>query len=174
GADWKAALAAEASLAVMAFGAPTVVMGALFTHLCVEARRGGVGFGRALGVNTLAAAVAPPLCGVVLVPALGLERALLLVVAGYLGLGTGVTASSAAEDTTLAVDAVELLPEVVAASASFAAASGEGSAARLHVVVADARRFVRAGDRPYDVIVSDNFHPSRSGSGALYTVEHFE
>ncbi len=26
----------------------------------------------------------------------------------------------------------------------------------------------------YDVIVSDNFHPARSGSGALYTVEHFE
>ena len=26
----------------------------------------------------------------------------------------------------------------------------------------------------YDVIVSDNFHPARSGSGSLYTVEHFE
>ena len=25
----------------------------------------------------------------------------------------------------------------------------------------------------YDVIVADNFHPARSGSGALYTVEHF-
>ena len=25
----------------------------------------------------------------------------------------------------------------------------------------------------YDVIVSDNFHPARSGSAALYTVEHF-
>ena len=41
-------------------------------------------------------------------------------------------------------------------------------------MAADARRYVRASDRRYDVIVSDNFHPARSGSGALYTVEHFE
>jgi spermidine synthase len=33
---------------------------------------------------------------------------------------------------------------------------------------------VRASSRQYDVIVSDNFHPARSGSGALYTVEHFQ
>jgi len=42
------------------------------------------------------------------------------------------------------------------------------------VVAADARRFVRADGPAYDVIVSDNFHPARSGSGALYTVEHFQ
>ncbi len=35
----------------------------------------------------------------------------------FLGLGTGVTARSAAEDLNLRVDAVELLPEVIAASA---------------------------------------------------------
>lgn len=39
---------------------------------------------------------------------------------------------------------------------------------------ADARRFVRATREQYDVIVSDNFHPARSGSGSLYTVEHFK
>lgn len=44
---------------------------------------------------------------------------------------------------------------------------------RLHLLTADARRFVRATDTRYDVIVSDNFHPARSGSGSLYTVEHF-
>jgi spermidine synthase len=42
------------------------------------------------------------------------------------------------------------------------------------VVAADARRYVRATDRQYDVIVADNFHPARSGSAALYTVEHFD
>jgi spermidine synthase len=42
------------------------------------------------------------------------------------------------------------------------------------LVAADARRFVRIGDGRYDVIVADNFHPARSGSGSLYTVEHFE
>jgi spermidine synthase len=29
-----------------------------------------------------------------------------------------------------------------------------------------------ASQERYDVIVSDNFHPARSGSGSLYTVEH--
>jgi spermidine synthase len=42
------------------------------------------------------------------------------------------------------------------------------------VTAADARRFVRASTQRYDLIVSDNFHPARSGSGSLYTVEHFE
>jgi spermidine synthase len=40
-------------------------------------------------------------------------------------------------------------------------------------MVADARRYVRSAEVRYDLIVSDNFHPARSGSGALYTVEHF-
>jgi spermidine synthase len=90
----------------------------------------------------------------------------------FLGLGTGVTAYAAAADSNIAVDAVELLPEVIAASEEFAAARGPvATAPRL--VVADARRFVRASTQSYDLIVSDNFHPARSGSGALYTVEHF-
>jgi spermidine synthase len=93
----------------------------------------------------------------------------------FLGLGTGVTASSAAADPALQVDAVELLPEVIEASAHFTQAFAGGVPnPRLHLISADARRFVRTGNTPYDVIVSDNFHPARSGSGALYTVEHFE
>lgn len=86
----------------------------------------------------------------------------------FLGLGTGVTASAAADDPALAVDVIELLPEVIAASPTFI-----GEATRLHVVPADARRWVRASDELYDVVVSDNFHPARSGAAALYTVEHF-
>jgi spermidine synthase len=92
----------------------------------------------------------------------------------FLGLGTGVTASSAAEDAMLQVDAVELLPEVVDASAHFRQAFADGGTnPRLHVMTADARRYVRASAQRYELIVSDNFHPARSGSGALYTVEHF-
>jgi len=92
----------------------------------------------------------------------------------FLGLGTGITASSAAEDPTLQVDAVELLPEVIAASAQFTDVFLDGAPnPRLHLVAADARRYVRASNLRYDVIVSDNFHPARSGSGSLYTVEHF-
>jgi spermidine synthase len=272
GTGFASAVAAEAVLAVLAFGLPTIAMGAVYCHLWGSASQAGVGFGRAVGVNLLAAAAAPAVCGVVAVPSLGPKAVLLLIAAGYLaaatrrawtrptlwlpaaaagalavfapplrfvdvpdggrviryqdgvmaavsvvedaggvarlrinnrqqegssatrrvdarqawlpvllhpaprhalflGLGTGVTASSAAEDPALDVDVVELLPEVIAASAHFIA--GRPGAPRLHVLAADARRYVRASDRRYDVIVSDNFHPARSGSAALYTVEHF-
>jgi len=271
GAGFSAAVAAEAVLAVLAFGLPTIAMGAVFSHLTRSASQAGVGFGRAVGVNLLAAAAAPAVCGVVAIPAFGPKPVALLIAAGYLavaaqrawtrpmvwgpavaalalavlapalrfvdvpdggrivsyrdgalaavsvvedaagvarlridnrqqegssatgrvdgrlawlplllhpaphralflGLGTGVTAASAAEDPALEVDAVELLPEVVAAAGHFAP---PGARPRLHVMVADARRYVRASDRRYDVIVADNFHPARSGSAALYTVEHF-
>ena len=92
----------------------------------------------------------------------------------FLGLGTGATAAAAAEDRALRVDAVELLPEVVHAAALFTPALAPGAShPRLKVHVADARRFVRAPGLAYDLVVSDNFHPARSGSAALYTVEHF-
>jgi spermidine synthase len=93
----------------------------------------------------------------------------------FLGVGSGVTSGVAARLPGLQVDAVELLPEVIEASALFRPALahlGEGPAPRL--LSADARRFVRTATQRYDVVVSDNFHPARSGSGALYTVEHFD
>ncbi|CAH0349408.1 fused MFS/spermidine synthase [Aquabacterium sp. CECT 9606] len=269
------AIGAEAFLALMAFGLPTVVMGALFSHLCICAREAGVSFGRSLGVNTLAAALAPPLFGVLLAPALGPKLALLIIALAYLlmatrrtwstpwawvpalaglamvvgapqlafidipegghivsyregvmaavsvvedaqgvarlrinnrqqegstssrlvdarqallplllhpapkralflGLGTGVTSGSAAQDPSLQVDVVELLPEVIDASQHFKRVfDGEGLLPQMHVMAADARRYVRTSAQSYDVIVSDNFQPARSGSGALYTVEHF-
>ncbi|MBI3349958.1 MAG: spermidine synthase [Burkholderiales bacterium] len=90
----------------------------------------------------------------------------------FLGLGSGITAGVAARLPGVQVDAVELLPEVIAASALFRTPLGDGPAPRLHA--ADARRYVRTATQRYDVVVSDNFHPARSGSGALYTVEHFQ
>jgi len=267
---------AEASLAVTAFGLPTLVMGALFSRLCLLARDAGLGLGPALSINTAAAALAPLIFGVGLLPAVGPKAALLLVAAGYLallpwrqwprpwvlapaaaaagvallapplqfvqvpeggrilshvegptaavsvvedgqgeavlrinnrqqegssttlradgrqallplllhpaprralflGLGTGVTATTAALDPALQVQAVELLPEVIEATAFFTGAVGDAQARpRLQVQAADARRFVRQPGPAYDVIVADNFHPARSGSGSLYTVEHFQ
>jgi spermidine synthase len=270
-----AALAAEATLALVAFALPTLVMGALFSHLCNAALGAGLGLGRALGVNTLGAAAAPLVFGVLAVPLLGAKVALLVVCTAYLlllspaawrrpaawataaalpavallapplafvdvpeggriahyedgamaavsvvedadgvlrlrinnrqqegssatrltdarqallplalhpapqrvlflGLGTGVTASAAAADPALQVDAAELLPEVITASALFRTPDDTAASPGPRVVAADARRFVRATEARYDLIVSDNFHPARSGSGALYTVEHFQ
>lgn len=269
------ALGTEAALALLAFGLPTFVMGALFSHLGARANAHGAGFGYSLGANTLGAAAAPILFGAVLAPWLGSKWTLLSIVIGYLalttgaawftawawvplvlavalgifgpplrfvdipegghvvsyregamasvsvvedaygvarlrinnrqqegssatrlvdgrqallpvllhpaprnalflGLGTGITASTAAGDPTLEVEAVELLPEVIEASEHFTRALRDGAPnPRLHLIAADARRYVRASRQSYDVIVSDNFHPARSGSGALYTVEHF-
>jgi spermidine synthase len=45
---------------------------------------------------------------------------------------------------------------------------------RLKLHTADARRFVRAAEARYDVIVADLFHPAMDGAGALYTREHFQ
>ena len=283
GPGMASALLAEASLALAAFALPTLVMGALFSHLCLQARGLGPGpdegsrssFGLCLGVNTLGAAAAAPLFGAWLAPMLGAKWSLLLIVAAYLalltrqawlkppaglvlalgmamalwapalvfidlppgakvvsyqegvmaavsvvedaqgvsrlrinnrqqegssstqlsdarqallplllhpepqralflGLGTGVTASAAAQDPGLKVDVAELLPEVIEASRHFAPVLSQTAYERLNIVAADARRFVRASSARYDVIISDNFHPARSGSGALYTVEHFQ
>jgi spermidine synthase len=272
GGSAVAAITAEALLALFAFGPPTLLMGAVFSRLSRRASAAGVSFGRALGVNTLAAALAPALFGVFAVPQWGPKVALLALAAAYLvlssprafrqstwrlaaagvvivgvvspplrfvevpegghvvsyregpvaavsvvedargvsrlridnrqqegssaslrfdarqawlplllhpqphralflGLGTGVTATAAAADRSLKVDAVELLPDVIAASSHFAA---DDARARLHTLAADARRYVRVSPHKYDVIVSDNFHPARSGSGSLYTVEHFD
>lgn len=267
----SSALVAEAALATVAFAVPSACMGALFAHLAACAVAQGTGLGRALAANTLGAASAPPLFGVVLFPLLGPKFALLLVALGYLllskrrlvaavpalaalgiasaapdlafvdvppggrvlryadgvmasvsvvedadgvsrlridnrqqegssatrrvdsrqgllplllhpaprtalflGLGTGVTARAAASmQPQVRIDAVELVPEVIAASLMFAPDPAQGPAT-LRVLAADARRYVRTTPRRYDVIVSDNFHPARSGSAALYTVEHFE
>jgi spermidine synthase len=279
GANVVGALTAEAAIALAAFALPTFVMGALFSHLCVEAKAAGRGFGTAIGINTFGAAFAPLVFGVLLMPWLGAKAVLLVIAVGYLllvppaqwkrarvwapafavaalalfageltfidvpeggrivsyqdgvmatvsvvedgngvarlrinnrqqegssasllsdarqaylplllhpaphevlflGLGTGITAASAAEDPTLKVDAVELLPEVVAAAPHFAAALGTALGAApgapvAQVLVGDARRHVRTTGQRYDVIVADLFHPARSGAGALYTVEHF-
>ena len=274
GTGMMPALVAEATLAIAAFLLPTILMGALFSHLATTARADGVRFGRMIGVNTLGAALAPILAVSMLLSGIGTTFSLLLMAAGYLlltsrkawttpfqlttaaalvalvlwapslafvqlpaggrlaryeegvgasvsvivdargvatlhinnrqqegssatfladarqgllpillhpaphralflGLGTGVTARSAAEDLNLRVDAVELLPEVIAASADFSQVVSEHENPRLRILAADARRFVRTAPDQYDVIVADNFHPARSGSAALYTVEHF-
>jgi spermidine synthase len=275
GTSMAAALASETVLAFAAFALPTTAMGVVWTHLSERATEAGIELGRALGVNTLAAALAPAVFGAFVVPTFGSKLALLAILTGYLapfvrngwflrttwapaagiallavftsplafidvpagahvvshdegtlaavsvvedtdgvrrlrinnreqegsstsfyvdarqawlplllhpaprralflGLGTGVTASAATLDSALEVDAVELLPEVIRARTHFVQDPTPQADARLHIVPADARRYVRTSDRRYDVIISDNFHPARSGSGALYTVEHFE
>jgi len=84
------ALAGEALAAVFAMGPPTWVMGICFAQLCHQARASQITLGGALAVNTAAAALAPWLVGVWLIPLLGARAALLLIAAGYLALMPGL------------------------------------------------------------------------------------
>ncbi|MDR2215802.1 MAG: spermidine synthase, partial [Nevskiaceae bacterium] len=77
-------LSREAWLAGLLFLAPTLLMGALFSHLITGARSAGLSPGQAIAANTFGAALAPPLFGLALIPLFALKVALLLLAAGYL------------------------------------------------------------------------------------------
>jgi spermidine synthase len=81
GSGQVAAIAAETVLAATVLIVPTLAMGALFAHLAEGAGRH---LGRAVAANTLGAALAPPVFGLLVLPGTGAKAALLLVVAGYL------------------------------------------------------------------------------------------
>ena len=112
----------------------------------------------------------------------------------FLGPGTGITLGAAREHPGLAATGVELIPEVVELirhfepenkgpfqravpseirDPKFEIAQGLFTPAPT-ILVADARRFVRASGERYHVIVADLFHPAQDGAGFLYTREHFE
>ncbi len=90
GAGTSGTIAAEAILALLVFGLPTLIMGAIFSHLAQTARRPGGGVGRAIAINTLGGAIAPPLFVVWLLPMWEAKWALVAVALGYLAL-LGIT-----------------------------------------------------------------------------------
>jgi spermidine synthase len=94
----------------------------------------------------------------------------------FLGLGTGITAGAALMHPVERVDVAELLPQVVdAAREDFAEANlGVTDDPRVHVVVDDARTFLRGSGAEFDVIVGDLFVPWRRGEAATYALEQFE
>jgi len=92
----------------------------------------------------------------------------------FLGLGTGITFSGAANYPGLKAVAVELIPEVITAAKHFEKVTGNlDNAENLKIVSSDARRYVSTTNKKYDVVVADLFHPARDGAGALYSIEHF-
>jgi spermidine synthase len=275
GPSMASALAGEWLAGAAAMILPAMAMGTMFTLLCRQAMQIRMPLGIAVGINTLGAAIAPPLVGLILIPYASAKIVLLVLLGGYLairsvkswtqpfgwaalasfsaiavfaaplrfvdvpaggrllsyqegvmaavsvvedangvarlhinnrvqegssasglvetrlaqlplllhasphkvlflGYGTGYTANAAALDPRVSVKAVELLPEVIDAAGIFALKEGApASASPVAAVAADARRYVQSAEERYDVIVSDLFHPARSGAGSLYTVEHF-
>ena len=82
-------------LAAAALGAPALAMGALFSHLTRTATA-QINLGTAIGINTLGGALAPLLCGVVLLPAVGAKWALISAAGAYLLLLPSLRPASAA------------------------------------------------------------------------------
>ncbi|MDT8407717.1 MAG: hypothetical protein RQ715_10745, partial [Methylococcales bacterium] len=79
-----AVLGAELGIAVPVLLPPTVLMGALFSHLALTARREQGHVGAALAVNLAGGLIAPPLAGAWLVPAVGPFWTLAGIAMGYL------------------------------------------------------------------------------------------
>ena len=74
----------------------------------------------------------------------------------------------------LRVDAVELVPEVLAAAAVFVRENrGALADPRARFVVDDARSFLLAAPGTYDVILSDLFLPWTAGTAYLYSADFY-
>ncbi len=84
GQGMAGAMGGEICAAAVVLLLPTILMGITFSHLAQSACGKKGGLGRALSVNTVGAAGAPFLFGVVVLPAIGLKTALVLVAVGYL------------------------------------------------------------------------------------------
>ena len=92
----------------------------------------------------------------------------------FLGVGTAISFGAVSLYPQLHADGVELVPEVAAVVDRFASRNFSAKQQpELTLHVADARRYVRATDERYDVIIAELFHPYRDGAGSLYTREHF-
>lgn len=103
----------------------------------------------------------------------------------YLGMGTGSTAGEAlSRDLHGKIERVvvaELSPQVVTAARKYFSAAngihdftnGLFTDPRSTVLVEDGRNHLAATDATYDMINADLFVPYQSGTGSLYSIEHF-
>lgn len=92
------------------------------------------------------------------------------------GLGSGITAGAISmHDSVEHIDIVEISPEVVEASAYFSEHNRRIlEDPRVNLVVADARNYLLASDRTYDVIITQPSNPWISGVANLFTRDFFE
>ncbi|MFO1428571.1 MAG: fused MFS/spermidine synthase [Candidatus Competibacteraceae bacterium] len=93
-----------------------------------------------------------------------------------IGLGSGMTAGAVAKHQGVEeITVLEISPEVVEASKLFTAENGDVLAdPRVKLVLADARNYVLADSRHYDVIISEPSNPWISGISNLFTRDFFE
>jgi spermidine synthase len=91
------------------------------------------------------------------------------------GLGSGTTCGAAALYPVRRIDCVEIEPAVVEAARYFRHVNRNVlQDPRFHLVLADARNYLAAGRKAYDVIISEPSNPWVAGVASLFTVEHFQ
>jgi spermidine synthase len=92
----------------------------------------------------------------------------------FLGMGTGISLAGSLPFPGLERTAVELSAGSIEAAARWFAASNQGALRETRVYQDDARHFLSATPKSYDVIIGDLFHPDLAGVGSLLSVEQFE
>lgn len=97
----------------------------------------------------------------------------------FLGVGTGGSAGPVAALGSVAVDALEILPDLRDFLPYFYEVNHyllERAIERpdIRLLWADARHYVRTTTHRYDCVIGDLFIPWRAGEGSMYYLEHFE
>ncbi len=105
--------------------------------------------------------------------------ALLAPVAGravHVGAATGISAGALLQHPFSRIHAVELVPAVEDLARRFFAAANAGLylSPRTVAVRDDARNFLALTRERFDLVIGDLFVPWRAGTGALWSVDHFE
>lgn len=91
------------------------------------------------------------------------------------GLGSGATAGSVLTHPQTRVDCVEISPAVIEAARLFSDVNWKAlDNPRLNVIVEDARSFVAAAPKKYDVIISEPSNPWIAGIGNLFSQEYYQ
>lgn len=91
-----------------------------------------------------------------------------------IGLGSGVTVGAVAAHDVERVDVVEIEPAVIDAARLFSRENRDALRdPRVRIVVGDARNVLLAGERRWDVIVSEPSNPWIGGMATLFTEEFY-
>jgi len=89
--------------------------------------------------------------------------------------GMGIALGAVVQDRSQSVDCVELVPEVLEGARLFAEYNHNAlDSPKVNVHIEDARNFLLAAQRKYDVVVADATHPKSGDSWMLYTREFYQ
>jgi spermidine synthase len=95
--------------------------------------------------------------------------------AAVIGLGSGATVGAALSYPLQEIDVIEISPEVIEASRLFSRANDHAlDDPRVRLIVQDARQYLLATQKRYDLILSEPSNPWITGISNLFTKDHYE